>query len=141
MYGKPAVVGSYYSNIIKHDVPKDKIPPSYHCHPDNLEPAIEKMIVDQKFRTELGKKAKAFVEANWAPKIVAKRYLQLIKGEFPENWLFDPQKIHYLNGGCIAEDRAKEIISGVIQQASKKALQLSDKPKLEKLFIDFAHSK
>ena len=141
LYGKPAVVGSYYSNIIKHDVPEDKIPPSYHCHPDSLEHAIEKMIVDEKYRVELGKEAKFFVETNWDPKIVAKRYLQLIKGEFPEAWLFDPQKINYLNGGCISENRAREIVSGIIKQASKKALQLSDKPKLEKLFVDFAHSK
>ena len=75
-YGKPAVVGGYYSQYLEKDTPKDKIPPSHYCHPDNLEQAIEKMIVDEDYRLELGRKAKTFVETYWTPKQVAQRYLK-----------------------------------------------------------------
>lgn len=111
---KPAVVGSYYVNQIKDDLPATNMPPSMSCHPDLLEAVMEKLIVNHKFREELGNKAREFVMTNWSAIKVAQHYLMLIDGNFPGEWLYDPRNIRYLHG-C----------------------GLSDKPVLEEMFVQF----
>ncbi len=139
-FGKPAIVGGYGLAEIRKIFPADKMPPVLFCHPDEMEKAIEKLIVDEIYRKELGRKVKRFVETNWTPKKVAKRYLQLIRGNIPEDWRYDPKDIRYLHGIGLPEYRSKELIRSVIEKGGKKALQLSDKPDMEKLFVEFAYS-
>lgn len=136
--GKPAVVGSYYITQLKEDLPADNRPPSMFCHPDLLEAAMEKLIVDQTFREDLGKEAQKFVTTNWSARKVAQNYLMLITGDFPREWLFDPCNIRYLHGCGMSEVNAKIIITSFLKTGGKKSLCLSDKPELEEMFIRFA---
>jgi glycosyltransferase involved in cell wall biosynthesis len=139
--GKPAVVGSYYVNQIKDDLPAGNMPPSMFCHPDLLEAAMEKLIVDRKFCEELGKKAREFVMTNWSAIKVAQHYLMLIDGNFPGEWLYDPLNIRYLHGCGLSEAKAKKIIAGFLKIGGKKSLCLSDKPALEEMFVRFASAR
>ena len=139
-HGKPAGVGSYYAQYVHQDIPAKWIPPSLFCHPDKIEQAIEKMIVDEDYRLELGRKAKSFVEEYWTPEHVAQRYLQLIEDNIPNEWLYDPRKIRYLQGGCLSEVRAKKLVRAVIEKGGKQALQLCDKPELEQMFVAWAYN-
>ncbi len=136
--GKPAVVGSYYVNQIKNDLPAVNLPPSMFCHPDNLEAAMEKLIVDHQFREELGNKAREFVMTNWSAIKVAQNYLMLIDGDFPGEWLYDPRNIRYLHGCGLSEAKAKKIIAAFLKTGGKKSLCLSDKPALEEMFVRFS---
>lgn len=138
-HGKPSVVGGYYANYIHSDVLEDMIPPSLYCHPDNIQDSIEKMIVDESFRNNLGKKAREFVQKIWSPDMVAERYLRLIKGDIPGEWYYDPNNIRYLQGAGLPEQCAKNNIKAIIEYNGIKSLQLSDKPELEKSFKDFAY--
>jgi hypothetical protein len=105
-----------------------------------MEAAIETLIVDTAYRHELGAKAKQFAETNWAPKAVAARYLRLIHGDVPADWLFDPRQLRYLHGCGLPEARTKELVREVIACGGVDALQLQDKPELERLFVEFAGS-
>jgi glycosyltransferase involved in cell wall biosynthesis len=136
--GKPAVVGSYYVNQLKDDLPVSYTPPSFFCHPDLLEAAMEKLIIDHKFREELGKKAREFVITHWSATKVAQHYIMLIDGNFPEEWLYDPRDIRYLRGCGLSEEKAKKIIAAFLKIGGKKSLCLSDKPALEEMFVQFA---
>lgn len=138
-HGKPSVVCGYYANYILDDIPKDLIPPSFYCHPDNIQDSIEKMIVDISFRTDLGKRALEFVQKNWSPEKVAERYLKIIRGDIPVEWFYDPNNILYLQGGGIPEHYVRKNIKAIIEYNGIKSLQLSDKPVLEKKFKDFAY--
>jgi glycosyltransferase involved in cell wall biosynthesis len=136
--GKPAVVGSYYVNQIKDDLPADNMPPSMFCHPDLLETSMEKLIVDHQFREELGKKAREFVITNWSAKKVAQHYLMLIDGNLPREWLYDPRNIRYLHGCGLSEAKVKNIIAAFLKTGGRKSLCLSDKPELEEIFVQFS---
>ncbi len=136
--GKPTVVGGYYSRNIREDVPAACIPPSLFCHPDDLEKSIEKMVSDKAYREELGKKAFDFVMTHWSAKTVAARYLQLIRGDIPEAWLYNPYRIRYLHGCGLPEEKARAIIRGFVAAAGPGALCLRDKPELVRLFTQFA---
>ncbi len=139
--GKPAIVGSYYVDRIKDDLPSSDMPPSMFCHPDRLEAAMEKLSVDHEFREELGKKALEFVKTNWSATKVAGHYLSLITGDFPGQWLFDPLNIRYLHGCGLAEAKAKKIIAAFLKTGGRRSLCLSGKPQLEEMFVHFADTK
>ena len=88
----------------------------------------------------LGNKNRDFVNENWTAKKVARKYLQLIQNSIPTDWWYDPNKITYVHGSGLAEKRTKEVIRSLVETGGMKALQLSDKPHLEKLMMDFAYS-
>jgi glycosyltransferase involved in cell wall biosynthesis len=150
-HGRPTVNGAYYAEHICRDLQPEWLPPGIcrdlqpewlppgiFCHPDDLEQAIEKMIVDKDYRLELGRKAKTFVETYSSPRQVAKNYLQLIEGNFPQEWLYDPINIRYLLGASLSESRVRELVRAVIEEGGVEALQLDDKPELREMFVAFA---
>lgn len=136
--GKPAVVGGYYALLVGDDSPEESIPPGIFCLPHDLEQAIETLVVNREFRTQLGERAREFALKNWGPRRVAERYLRLIEGNIPPEWLYEPQRIQYVYGMGLPEATAKAIIRGIIEQYGKEALLLSDKTDLEKRFVEFA---
>ena len=136
-FGKPAVICGYYCREIQELLPETLLPPSHYCHPADLEKAIEKLIIDREFRLELGAKARRFVETQWEPETVARRFLQVIEGDVPEDWLFDPTQVNYLHGACVSENRLRNVIRSLVETGGKEALQLTDKPDLEQLYLNF----
>lgn len=137
-FGKPAIVGGYYCKQVYQDVPEWCIPPSEYVHPDNIEQAIERLIVDKQYRLTLGEQAKQFADNYLKPENVAARYLRLIHDNVPADWYYDPNRIQYLHGGGLPEKRVQKLIRGVVQQSGVEALQLEDKPTLKKRFLNFA---
>jgi glycosyltransferase involved in cell wall biosynthesis len=137
-FGKATVIGGYYSEQIEDDLQSRFIPPALFCHPDAIVEAIEKLVVDEKFRNDLGERARAFVHGNWTARQVAARFVRLIDGDIPEDWLFDPARIRYLHGMGLSEKRATKIVAAVVRHGGPQALGLSGKPRLERMFLDFA---
>ena len=138
--GKPAIVGGYGWDEIEKIYAPDQIPPSYRCCPDGIESAIEKLTTDKSLRLSLGLEAKYFVEQHWTAKEVAKRFLRLIDGNTPSDWIYDPKKIRYLHGAGVSEHEVKCNLRSIITASGKEALQLGDKPELEERFMEFANS-
>jgi len=136
--GKPAVIGGYFSVDMHKYIKKENIPPSLFVHPDDIEQAIEKLIVDVEYRLKLGRQAQMFVRTQWAPEAVAKRLLQLIEGNIPDEWWFDPQTIRYVHGGGVPAAQVRRIVHGLIDHFGIASLQMADKPDLEKAFLEFA---
>ena len=136
--GKPAVVGSYAGDEMRRVMPPEMIPPVEHCHPDKVEEAIDRLITDEARRLDLGRRAQEFVRTEYAPERVAERYLQLLSGKAPDSWFADPYDIRYVHGACLPEERRREEVRRVIEMGGVEALQLSDKPELERMFVEFA---
>ncbi len=139
-FGKPAIVSGYANAYDWGSLPAESIPPVHYCHPDKIEEAIEKLIVDEAYRKELGRRAKQFLDKQWSARRVAERYLILIKGDYPDDWLYDPKTIRYLHGWGLPEQKVKTLVRNVIEKGGVRALQLSDKPELERMFLDFVSS-
>jgi hypothetical protein len=77
----------------------------------------------------------------WSPRRVAERYLRLIAGDVPADWRFDPREIEYLHGGALPEARARALIAAVVAQGGPAALQVGDKPVLERRLREFARAR
>lgn len=138
--GKPAVIGGYAPEIIIQALGSGEMPPSIFCHPDEIEKTIESLLRDKDRTRRLGEKAKQFVEENWAPSKVAERYLKIINNEVPQSWIFDPRSCRHVHGCGLPEEKAKEMVRKIIEAGGRQALQLSDKPELETMFVEFAYS-
>lgn len=134
-FGKPAVVGGYglieYNNFYL----EESYPVSQICHPDQLESAIERLIVDPDYRQELGEAAQSFVSVNYNSEKVAKKYLSLISGEIPAHWFIKPNDILYLHGCGFSEAQIKELVRSMIDKSGLAALQLTHRPDLERAFL------
>jgi len=138
--GKPSIVGGYGWDIVRETTPADSIAPSLTCHPEYIEHAIKKLIDDADYRYKLGFKAKKFVESRWDAVKVAERYIKIINKDIPREWIYEPKRLHYVQGACLKEDRAKFIIASLIKNYGMKALKLDDKPALQNLFQTFSQS-
>ena len=139
--GKPAVVGSYARDedlAIDGVYPPSAFPPVQFCHPDRLEEAIRELISDVPYRLALGERACKFVRAQWSPSAVAGRYVELIDGKVRDGWNFDPRAIRYLHGTGMSESVARAAVGRLVDMFGPGALHLSDKPAIERAFLDFA---
>lgn len=137
-FGKPAVVGGYGLHRIKKHVPDDMFPPSKICRPDQIQDAIEDLILNKECRDRLGTEAQQFVQKRWNAVEVAKRYLRLIEGNIPEEWWLEPNAVTYVEGCGQSDALSKENIRLMVERYGRRSLQLTHRPILEKAFLDFA---
>ncbi len=138
-YGKPTVVSGYAACEITK-FPEWPHPPTLFVHPDALESAVECMITDALARSDLGRKAQAFIRDEWAPAIVAARYVRLLQGDIPEQWWTEPQTIHYAQGCGIPEDTSRAVVRQLIQDFGVEALCLQHNPQLEQFMLAYAET-
>lgn len=138
LFGKPAVVGGYFADSIEQYLEPDDIPPSLFVAPDDLEMAIERLVVDSTFRLQLGEQARQFVLSRWSLEGVAGRYLQLLNDEIPSQWWCDPAAVRYLNGSGLPDGRTRRLVALLVDHFGASALQVQDKPGLESALVKFA---
>jgi hypothetical protein len=137
-HAKPSVVGSYAIETLRERVPEDDFPPTEICHPDDFEASVERLIRDPAYRSDLGRRAFEFVSQRWSRRSVAERFLQVIRGEAPREWFFDPRQIRYVHGYGSTEEATRERLRGLYDQYGGAVLQLADKPALEARLHEFA---
>ncbi len=80
------------------------------------------------------------MEQNWVPEKVAERYLRIINNDIPPGWIFDPHACRHVYGCGLSEEKAKEMVRNMIEVGGRESLQVSDKPELEAMFVEFAYS-
>lgn len=112
---KPSIVGGYGWDILKKVTPQDQFPPTYLCHPDEIESAIETMLLDENLRHDLGKKAHNFVSNHWNQDIIAQKFSILIEDTPPENWCLNPDDTAYPHGVGISESKCRKIIQNLVK--------------------------
>jgi glycosyltransferase involved in cell wall biosynthesis len=137
-FGKALVIGSYATELWREIMPQEDRPPSIFCHPDRLEVEIERLIVDKGHRKATGIRVRQFVESHWRPRDVALRYLELLEGQAPEQWWFDPSQVNYVQGCCAPASWVRDMVRQMVESAGSQALMVVDKPELERRLCEFA---
>lgn len=137
-FGKPAVVGLHGLALLRELTQRDLLPPAVTCDAGSVEAAIESLVVDAELRRSRGREARRFVEERWSRRQVAERFRRLILDDIPQSWYFEPRRVSYLYGWGLSVEQARRRVAAVIGQGGAAALQLSDKPDVERAFADFA---
>lgn len=128
--GRPAIVGGYAWDALAAIADEADLPPTHRCHPDDLAAAIRRLATDEAYRLELGRRARRFVEERWTPEAVGERYLELLRGEAPASWWFEPGAVDYVLGAGASEGEIRAAVRGVLEAAGPDGLCLDDKPHL-----------
>lgn len=136
MYGKPVVVGGFYAEQYKIDNPDPEMPPTLFVEPEDIKQAIRKMIVDQGFRLDLGRRAHDFILERWNPRRVAQNYLRLINGDIPENWISNPESMVYCWGWGLSKENWRKQVGEYVAELGEDALLFNHNPKLKQRVLD-----
>lgn len=134
-YGKPAVVGGFDFEQLKNVSPPASWPPSLLCRPDELQAAIEKLIVDVSYRRSLGREAMQYVRSQWTVRKVAERYLRVLNGEIPEEWYWNPDDVRYFHGWGQTEVTIRNKVNRMIDRYGTASLGLGHRPDFETAFL------
>jgi hypothetical protein len=137
--GRPVIVGGCAAGRGAAQVAPLPLPPSVYLRPEALEPALEALAGDREQRLALGAAGAAFVAAEWSPPAVGARLLRLLRGDIPAEWWCDPAEVDHLAGCGLPEAVARERVAALLAFGGAAALQLDDKPALERAFVAFAH--
>lgn len=127
---KPVINGGYYSELIHSDYPNAVIPPARFCNPEQISMTIRDMVINKETRKQSAQELNQFVVLNWNSEQVAKRFLQLIEGTYPSEWMYDPGKIEYFKGYGIEKNKLRSFVRQYVMRYGKDALFLNDKPNL-----------
>ena len=118
------------------------LPPSKYVDPDLIKKALIELIVSKDERQSLGKSAKEFVNKNWTPLLVAKKYLMLIKKEkLPEIAYYHQDDVVSFYGWAVNKRDLKNFLKEYIGKFGKEGLFLSHNKKLEKKILNFIQDK
>jgi hypothetical protein len=138
-FGKPAIVGGYQWDSLKKILPSELFQISEICHPDDLEFAIKRLLLNQDHRELIGRQARKFVEIQWNCQAVSEKFSRIIQDDIPKDWWCSPFD-HQINvyGGGLQADKAKQLIRLMISNGGIDALGLSDKLDLANQLARFA---
>ena len=137
-FGKPAIVGGYAAEELQREFPPEVRPPVLYISPDDVEAAAERLVADEAYRKDLGRRAREFVHTRYAPAKVAEVYLRIVRGDVPPEWKYDPATIRHLCGMGMPQDTCRRIVRALIEAGGLEALQLADKPDLQRRMAEFA---
>jgi len=130
-YGKPAVIGGYYARHLPQEVPPDHVPPSLFCLPDELPQALATMATDKEFRLRMGTSARQWVTERWSPAAVAGRFVRLLAGEIPDEWMVEPKNLSYALGWGVPEGEVRRALTRFVADHGVEALRLAHNPRLQ----------
>lgn len=129
--GTPSIVGGYYAHDIKNHYEEEVIPPSMYIHPSEMKESIKNMVENEKHRKNVAFNSHQFVNQKWSLEKVTQNYIKIINDEIPETWWGNPIDVHdiYPIGPM---NFTIKYIAEIIKEYGITALQISDKPHLEK---------
>jgi len=137
-YGRPTVVAGYGYRELHDFVPRKMFPPSFTCHPDEIDKAVEVMATNSELRSTLGEAAKYFIRCQWSAQAVAKRYVRLIDGDIPPEWYFNPKSVCYVYGACQRDEATKTNVKRLITAFGLSSLCVGHRPDLESALREMA---
>lgn len=133
---KPVLVGGYYARCVREHTPSEMIPPSIFVEPDQLVDSLRNLIINKKLRESIGIELHKFVRDKWNPKVVSKRYLQLLQNSFSNEWFYNPIYSNYFHGYGLNENDVKIIIKEMtLNYKEVKNLMLKDKKMQNKIVL------
>jgi hypothetical protein len=126
-YGKPAVTGGEYAREIAMDLPPTLVPPSVFVASDDVEATVRRFIVDNDYRLQQGATVQAFIREEWRPSAVANRFLRIVQGDIPAQWMYDPARLEYVAGWGLGAKEWRACMSTVLEATDASSLGIPER--------------
>jgi hypothetical protein len=137
--GVAVLVGSYGCAELDSFLDKSSRPPAVIVHPDEIEDALGRLIIDQQYRHTVADECRNFVDSKWSIEDVSERFLIMVSGTFPSEWLFDPREFSYVHGAGLEESELKEIWKLGLERYGMKFLKIKHRSDLNQLMISLVN--
>ena len=128
----------YLADQIYSDVPPDLLPPTCFVTPERFCATLLELAGNEGQRREVGAAAQSFVRDRWSRADVARRYLQIARGEIPAEWICDPADLRYVLGWGISKDQLREVLHALVARWGAPALAMDHNPALESRLLELS---
>ena len=119
----PVITCGYYASLYLDDMPKP-IPPTIYVTQDKLKEELVRLVDDRELREEIGKIEQKFIFEHSMDDVVGKKILRIFQDDYPQEWLYYPEKSSYIYGaGCSKEAVEKKVV-GLVKKYGMKSLCL-----------------
>ena len=137
LLGVPAIVGGYRLSETLSSLPEHRRPPVIVCEPKELLETVIAACSDASELADLGKRAREYVQRELNPDRVAERYLRLFENDFPDSWLFDPNKDYLIRTFGLESEEAKQCLRDTLLLFGPEGLGINNKLKRDHLLREF----
>lgn len=134
-FGKPAITAGHYSEDYFRDNPNTRFSKHLFIQPDELENTIAKLLSDPSNFTEESLTNFSYINTEWRSQKVARKFLQILEGNAPQDWIFQPEEIKYIWGWGLSKDSWVKQVGRFIDECGEESLCLQHNPKLESLLM------
>lgn len=132
--GIPVIVCGYYAEKFKEVFPAYYCPNVY-CMPDALLENLEKLIIDSSYRDTIGRREREFIWHESLSQTVAAKFIKILDGDIPKEWLYDPQENDYIYGCGIHKDKIIRNVIKMINEGGINSLCLEKASLLENNYL------
>lgn len=125
-FGKPAVTTGEYARVMAADVPESMIPPTSFAPPERAADMARRYVTDGEYRARSGAEVQQFVRDQWRPRAVADRFMRIVSGSIPAEWIYDPSQLTYVDGWGLTPEAWRASMQAVLERGGQKAIGLPD---------------
>ena len=136
--GRPVLVGGYLADQIYSETAPELVPPTCFVTPERFCATLLELAGNEGRRREVGAAAQSFVRDRWSRADVARRYLQIARGEIPAEWICDPADLRYVLGWGISKDQLREVLHALVARWGAPALAMDHNPALESRLLELS---
>jgi len=136
--GRPVLVGGYLADQIYSETAPELVPPTCFVTPERFCATLLELAGNEGRRREVGAAAQSFVRDRWSRADVARRYLQIARGEIPAEWICDPADLRYVLGWGISKDQLGEVLHALVAHWGAPALAMDHNPALESRLLELS---
>lgn len=137
--GVPCIVGGYGWPFVEKAMPPDSLPPTIRIAPDDLA-ALLREVMDDPARLERERaRIAAFVAS---PYFVEwpQRVAQLVRGDVPREWFFEPGEYPYALGGGLHRAEVARRLAGFVAECGPRGLHADHFPAWRDALLRLASS-
>ena len=138
--GRAVLTFGYAQRLISRDSTLSGLPVEHYRDPDELESAIERVIVDPEWRESIARAVRTYVSTTCQPVAVAQRLQQLIDEGAPEEWLVDPASVDYCEGWGAPREATRTAIARYVKRMGSAALLLPPSGRARSAVLSFART-
>lgn len=134
----PVLVGGYYAQFYKELNP-EWIAPICYCLPDELETRLTELVCNKEKREFIGREAQDFVIQHHLSSQVYKNFIDILDGNIPKEWLYDPKQSEYIWGSGNTKKEVIEKVAALIDTYGYEALCIDKNKIVFKRYVQEYH--
>ncbi|WP_243370112.1 hypothetical protein [Microvirga solisilvae] len=139
--GKPAVVGGYAQEETLRFLGDTDLPMSLYVKPEHMKDRVRDLLLSPALRQDLGREVKNYVTREWAPEVVAERYVRIARGTAPQAWLVDPRQLNYWLGCGAPKTLTIDYLRKLVRKRSKRVLGVLQSKQLRAQILEVVRAR